>query len=116
MCALVTGVQTCALPIFKLKAVARHRGKQQSDIDLAAPKRGWLRRARHLEQLQFHGRALLAMRSEDGRECRSGCALADAEPQLAAATGRSEEHTSELQSLMRISYAVFCLKKNKKKQ
>src|SRR3546814_9135602 len=28
---------------------------------------------------------------------------------------RSEEHTSELQSLMRISYAVFCLKKKKKK-
>src|SRR3546814_9435499 len=28
-------------------------------------------------------------------------------------SGRSEEHTSELQSLMRISYAVFCLKKNK---
>src|SRR3546814_6287413 len=29
---------------------------------------------------------------------------------------RSEEHTSELQSLMRISYAVFCLKKKKKKR
>src|SRR3546814_7558807 len=29
------------------------------------------------------------------------------------ATSRSEEHTSELQSLMRISYAVFCLKKKK---
>src|SRR3546814_1019247 len=29
---------------------------------------------------------------------------------------RSEEHTSELQSLMRISYAVFCLKKKKKKE
>src|SRR3546814_10457603 len=29
---------------------------------------------------------------------------------------RSEEHTSELQSLMRISYAVFCLKKKKTKQ
>src|SRR3546814_5056952 len=29
---------------------------------------------------------------------------------LGAAVGRSEEHTSELQSLMRISYAVFCLK------
>src|SRR3546814_1025753 len=28
--------------------------------------------------------------------------------------GRTEEHTSELQSLMRISYAVFCLKKKKK--
>src|SRR3546814_10581520 len=31
----------------------------------------------------------------------------------AQAAGRSEEHTSELQSLMRISYAVFCLKTNK---
>src|SRR3546814_6384074 len=31
-----------------------------------------------------------------------------------ATTVRSEEHTSELQSLMRISYAVFCLKKKKK--
>src|SRR3546814_10185209 len=30
--------------------------------------------------------------------------------------GRSEEHTSELQSLMRISYAVFCLKKKNKEQ
>src|SRR3546814_10563225 len=30
------------------------------------------------------------------------------------ARGRSEEHTSELQSLMRISYAVFCLKKKTK--
>src|SRR3546814_3876013 len=29
---------------------------------------------------------------------------------------RSEEHTSELQSLMRISYAVFCVKKNTKRQ
>src|SRR3546814_6664980 len=33
--------------------------------------------------------------------------------QLDAAKLRSEEHTSELQSLMRISYAVFCLKKKK---
>src|SRR3546814_9920032 len=37
-------------------------------------------------------------------------------PQAGALAGekRSEEHTSELQSLMRISYAVFCLKKKKK--
>src|SRR3546814_7475388 len=34
----------------------------------------------------------------------------------APADGRSEEHTSELQSLMRISYAVFCLKKKNQKQ
>src|SRR3546814_21139412 len=33
----------------------------------------------------------------------------------AFAADRSEEHTSELQSLMRISYAVFCLKKKKRK-
>src|SRR3546814_7399467 len=36
--------------------------------------------------------------------------------ELRRSAGRSEEHTSELQSLMRISYAVFCLKKKKKKQ
>src|SRR3546814_2366798 len=40
--------------------------------------------------------------STDGGELRAGPAI------------RSEEHTSELQSLMRISYAVFCLKKKKK--
>src|SRR3546814_3037981 len=33
---------------------------------------------------------------------------------MATSPPRSEEHTSELQSLMRISYAVFCLKKKKK--
>src|SRR3546814_10822226 len=36
-----------------------------------------------------------------------------AAPPLAALCDKSEEHTSELQSLMRISYAVFCLKKKK---
>src|SRR3546814_2439575 len=35
---------------------------------------------------------------------------------FACHSARSEEHTSELQSLMRISYAVFCLKKKKKQQ
>src|SRR3546814_6568592 len=44
---------------------------------------------------------------------RSGarCGIAPRRP----LRGRSEEHTSELQSLMRISYAVFCLKKKKHK-
>src|SRR3546814_7084905 len=42
-------------------------------------------------------------RLDDGGEGGSECAWRP----------RSEEHTSELQSLMRISYAVFCLKKNK---
>src|SRR3546814_8455322 len=36
-----------------------------------------------------------------------------AQPISSRLTARSEEHTSELQSLMRISYAVFCLKKKK---
>src|SRR3546814_6519459 len=40
--------------------------------------------------------------------CEAGARLLSRNP-------RSEEHTSELQSLMRISYAVFCLKKKKKK-
>src|SRR3546814_10547025 len=39
--------------------------------------------------------------------------LAEVLVQIATGAFRSEEHTSELQSLMRISYAVFCLKKKK---
>src|SRR3546814_10321908 len=42
-------------------------------------------------------------------------AVTDAD-QLELALERSEEHTSELQSLMRISYAVFCLKKKNKQK
>src|SRR3546814_9918454 len=53
---------------------------------------------------------------------RSIRAMAEDGPQFPAAyftgfiSARSEEHTSELQSLMRISYAVFCLKKKKDKK
>src|SRR3546814_9521030 len=44
-------------------------------------------------------------------ESLTGQPLDDVAPELARLlTGRSEEHTSELPSLMRISYAVFCLK------
>src|SRR3546814_8842605 len=45
-----------------------------------------------------------------GVDVAAGCASLRAPEKL-----RSEEHTSELQSLMRISYAVFCLKKKKNK-
>src|SRR3546814_6441201 len=49
---------------------------------------------------------------DDGRDSTlAGVAGAVGEPLLAVVTARSEEHTSELQSLMRNSYAVFCLKK-----
>src|SRR3546814_10805580 len=44
------------------------------------------------------------------------CGLARVAWDARAFDARSEEHTSELQYLMRISYAVFCLKKKKKKR
>src|SRR3546814_7461348 len=44
----------------------------------------------------------------------AGAALGGGGEDHLGAVGRSEEHTSELQSPMRISYAVFCLKKKKK--
>src|SRR3546814_7086943 len=53
------------------------------------------------------------------KESRGVGRMTTSEAHQAAVTGmlatRSEEHTSELQSLMRISYAVFCLKKKKDK-
>src|SRR3546814_214021 len=54
-----------------------------------------------LGRQQFHALDVLRLRSEIAAGARRQLAL------------RSEEHTSELQSLMRISYAVFCLKKKK---
>src|SRR3546814_5463892 len=47
--------------------------------------------------------------------CRKGDCTMPPASDIPLRTLRSEEHTSELQSLMRISYAVFCLKKKKKK-
>src|SRR3546814_9429101 len=51
-----------------------------------------------------------------GRHCIAEEVLRVKRPDVMRHLGRSEEHTSELQSLMRISYAVFCLKKKIKKQ
>src|SRR3546814_8335017 len=56
---------------------------------------------------RFAIRCLGLMRGSEYLACESG------ETALRANDKRSEEHTSELQSLMRISYAVFCLKKKK---
>src|SRR3546814_8755014 len=55
------------------------------------------------------------LRREGPAEARPG-GLAGGYPFLRMIASRSEEHTSELQSLMRISYAVFCLKKKTKPQ
>src|SRR3546814_7952840 len=53
---------------------------------------------------------------DEGSDGSAGWFAVDASAETLARTApgmRSEEHTSELQSLMRISYAVFCLKKKK---
>src|SRR3546814_8720222 len=51
-----------------------------------------------------------------GLELRNFYMNSDSRQDGAAQSKRSEEHTSELQSLMRISYAVFCLKKKTKEK
>src|SRR3546814_5518018 len=56
----------------------------------------------------------LSRRAGSGRPCR-GAYRGGLGGRMRILFVRSEEHTSELQSLMRISYAVFCLKKKKKK-
>src|SRR3546814_3609354 len=93
-CALVTGVQTCALPI------SRPGDGPDANGDGHGSSAGWpLRHCRFMVGEGLQGPAELPA---GGRHCRR-------QPRAC----RSEEHTSELQSLMRISYAVFCLKKNK---
>src|SRR3546814_7122035 len=96
-CALVTGVQTCALPIF---------GIDRGDRILKVADR---RDRRFEDQVGDAGGVVLAdrMAAIDHDLDVQAVAL---EQQI-----RSEEHTSELQSLMRISYAVFCLKKKNTK-
>src|SRR3546814_4973883 len=127
MCALVTGVQTCALPILARGRQAerpkgtgaerrRHHGSHgdhrsgQGDRATADTDRIlWQLRRIHDETVlrSILPRVECARPQHDllwnTRRRRTGPCMA-----------RSEEHTSELQSLMRISYAVFCLKKNKK--
>src|SRR3546814_1273743 len=95
ICALVTGVQTCALPIGALL--------QQFQTDRALPGDDF-----RIVIGMDHRPTLLAHQLF-GVFTRVvvGVAMQD---RLAT---RSEEHTSELQSLMRISYDVFCLKKKK---
>src|SRR3546814_10883384 len=65
------------------------------------------------EQRAVRGAARLSRQRRQGAD--AGCRGRFLDPaERALPRLRSEEHTSELQSLMRISYAVFCLKKKKK--
>src|SRR3546814_3539653 len=100
-CALVTGVQTCALPILPdALQVATWINPLRWGIDLV--RRVYLEGAGFTD-IWFDFLPLLAMMA----------VTLPLAAWLFRNRLRSEEHTSELQSLMRISYAVFCLKKKK---
>src|SRR3546814_9365989 len=104
-CALVTGVQTCALPIYvgpqaQARAPVLYRSVCQASEagELALP-------AVSVSPGEAGPQAAFRwLLSNNLRACPSGNRQGEGL--------RSEEHTSELQSLMRTSYAVFCLKKN----
>src|SRR3546814_9132000 len=67
---------------------------------------------RPLRRLADPGRGAVALQERQGKQGRARPAGRRQDRRDRRHPPRSEEHTSELQSLMRISYAVFCLKKN----
>src|SRR3546814_4569213 len=105
-CALVTGVQTCALPIY-LAAVDRlhpprdeaHHRRGQPVVAFGEPRMRAVGGKEELGQIIGADRQEVEMRQQQVERLGKPRHLEH----------RSEEHTSELQSLMRISYAVFCL-------
>src|SRR3546814_3880786 len=78
-----------------------------------APPVGRVDLPRHVRQVEV---ALGAQVVHDGSQRAHGAVRTARAGGDALPVARSEEHTSELQSLMRISYAVFCLKKNNNDQ
>src|SRR3546814_5549873 len=107
----------------RLEALAAKPGASKSAI-LADALTAWLNRQAASELENKFGQRLDRLSMALGRVERDGHVLLESLAlfiryelmvQAPLAEGRSEEHTSELQSLMRISYAVFCLKKKKKK-
>src|SRR3546814_9023982 len=111
-CALVTGVQTCALPIWPAHRAVLVAAADRTPRDRGAGAGlGGRRRCAVLDA----GAGLGQDPAARGRPGPPGLCTAE-RPSVPAARDRSEEHTSELQSLMRISYAVFCLKKKKQLQ
>src|SRR3546814_10254998 len=71
----------------------------------------------HRDTRGAYGMALCFQSAREiDRKAAAALSLPLADHRRSLAMIRSEEHTSELQSLMRTSYAVFCLKKKKSKQ
>src|SRR3546814_10683408 len=81
-----------------------------SDTMSALVRKQLVTKSRDLED----GRIMRLDLTDRGRELLAIDPLNNLVTALRQLSKRSEEHTSELQSLMRISYAVFCLKKKKK--
>src|SRR3546814_9226114 len=123
ICALVTGVQTCALPI-SIGCFTAMRGKRLGLPVLGSPIPGWntgymgLNLAPEAPRADaLHALSRFAFRDQGCAYLELSDPMADFDSAAAAGySTRSEEHTSELQSLMRLSYAVFCLKKKKTKK
>src|SRR3546814_2147830 len=118
-CALVTGVQTCALPIWAGDAVEQPigdmlRGNAQRRAILHQPDVvdvGHLRTADALIDPAYDiAEDALRIVVEFLAHLLRLPVAPERERHAQQRIERSEEHTSELQSLMRISYAVFCLK------
>src|SRR3546814_3086499 len=120
MCACVTGVQTCALPILSRPAAAAQLGLigllQFLPLFVTTPITGWVadrfdRRwiTRVTLCLQVFCALVLAIATHEGVMGLPILFSIAVLLGVGRAFARSEEHTSELQSLMRISYAVFCL-------
>src|SRR3546814_9898354 len=113
-CALVTGVQTCALPIsIPLRRAGFGAVQRFDQAEYAVLRAGGERRriARDLavdRRRPLHGPRRNRARPRNRRTRRADFGRPARLPDDRA---RSEEPTSELQSLMRISYAVFCLNK-----
>src|SRR3546814_6791785 len=121
ICALVTGVQTCALPICGQAGLLRRaRGQCRWRRGGGGGRRPGRRQCVAQLGCAFRLPARAAGKRRDGGRCGPRPGGGNGVRVLRSAHGRggrggerSEEHTSELQSLMRISYAVFCLKKKK---
>src|SRR3546814_5988653 len=89
--------------------------KQVDDTRLALPtqlERKYLRVGNDLFRSGRDDKPDMSIKGQDGFRINKDNAIGDAIA-IAKQNGRSEEHTSELQSLMRSSYAVFCLKNKK---
>src|SRR3546814_2746660 len=115
-CALVTGVQTCALPICGHVDLTPERFAGQM------ARQGSHRHAAECGCASLAGGIPLCVacfsccRSDCGQCRQRRCRARRARWSGHYYRDRSEEHTSELQSLMRISFAVFCFEKKKTKR